>query len=315
MANQYTTWTDEEITFLKENAQTMTVKEIMKHINKKSATIYKKIKELDIKKWDANGEQWHEKEVEFLNDNYYLHSYSKIGKILRRSKSSVEQKARNMGLVKSSTRKWTDDEIEYLKKHIDNTDYETIARHCKRSILACRTKACELGLVSYKWRGQKLKKEQQLFIIQNANKYTDSFFASKFNCSIEAIEEVRKRHGVIKTGNEVSGKTLPEQKVEEILEFIDIPFAYNQSVADYRPDFYNEEHKLIIEVQGDYWHCNPYLYPDGPKDEVQIKHVLRDYYKKCYFLSRGYQILYVWEYDILHDIEKVKEEIKQFCRP
>ena len=28
----------------------------------------------------------------------------------------------------------------------------------------------------------------------------------------------------------------------------------------YKLDFYNKEHNLVIEVMGDYWHCNPSIY-------------------------------------------------------
>lgn len=309
MANQYSTWTEKELAFLQENAQTMTVKKLMQYIPKKESTIYKKIKELGIKKWDANGEQWSEEDITYLEDNYFLYSYTQIGKKLGRSKSSVEQKARNMGLQKVMTKPWSEDDIQYLTDNINSTDYETIGRYLKRSIQACRTKAHDLGLVSYEWRGQKLKKEQQQFIIANADKHTDSYFADKFKCSIEAVEAVRKRHGIHKVGNEVKGKTLPEQKVHDILDTYPVDFIYNQPCGEYRPDFINHEIKIVIEVQGDYWHCNPYLYPDGPKDEIQIKHIVRDYYKKCYFLSRGYRILYLWENEIMNNIEKVKDRI------
>lgn len=64
------------------------------------------------------------------------------------------------------------------------------------------------------------------------------------------------------------------------------------------------------EVQGDYFHCNPYIYEDGPKDEVQIKHIIRDYYKKCYFLSKGYKIIEIWELEINQNLENVKNKIK-----
>lgn len=40
-----------------------------------------------------------------------------------------------------------------------------------------------------------------------------------------------------------------------------------------------------------------------------IKHVLRDYYKKCYYLSQGYYILELWEHDINHNPKGVIENI------
>lgn len=109
----------------------------------------------------------------------------------------------------------------------------------------------------------------------------------------------------------MSGPTYIEQFVMDILDECKIDYIYNKNLGPYKPDFQIINTNIIIEVQGDYYHCNPLVYGDGPKDEIQIKHVLRDYYKKCYFLSRGYKIIEIWELDINKNPDKVKNIIEQ----
>ena len=39
---------------------------------------------------------------------------------------------------------------------------------------------------------------------------------------------------------------------------------------------------VLIEVNGDYWHCNPKVYVNGPINEMQKAHIRRDFAKKAY---------------------------------
>ena len=43
---------------------------------------------------------------------------------------------------------------------------------------------------------------------------------------------------------------------------------------------------------------------------IQIKHIIHDYYKKCFYLSNGYKYLEIWENEINQNPKKVKEKIK-----
>ena len=191
---------------------------------------------------------------------------------------------------------------------------EEISKKINRSLSAIYTKVLELQLIPDEHKGhKKLKKEQILFIVENSDKFTDSEFAAKFKISISAVEDIRKKHGIIKTGNEVSGPTYIEVFVKNFLDEINIQYLFQEKIDNlYIPDcqIYTNNKKIIIEVNGDYYHCNPYIYKDGPKDEIQIKHIIRDYYKKCYYLSRGYILLDIWESEINNCPEDVKNKIK-----
>ena len=46
-----------------------------------------------------------------------------------------------------------------------------------------------------------------------------------------------------------------------------------------------------------------------------MQHVLRDYVKKCYYVSNNYVVLYIWEDDIKNHPEQVKSEVLELILP
>lgn len=60
--------------------------------------------------------------------------------------------------------------------------------------------------------------------------------------------------------------------------------------------------KILLEINGDYWHCNPliynenYMHPHIKKSASEIW--LKDYYKKTNAEKYGYKVIYIWEYEI-----------------
>ena len=309
--------TDEDKKYIEKHYQEKTVKELAEDLNKGLGTIYKTIQKLGLQYENRDGKVWTEEEIEFLQKNYLFMTYVEIAEHLKRSLRSVQGKAHLLGLQKGiSAKNWSQEELQFLKDNANSMGYDEIAKHINRSIGSIYNKVYELQLVSDDTKNcRKLKKEQVLFIINNCDKMTDLQLAKKFKVSEKAISEVRKKHGIKKTGNEVSGPTYIELFVQDFLNANKIEYIYNQRLGDYVPDFQIKNTKILIETQGDYYHCNPYVYTNGPKDDVQIKHVIKDYYKKCYFLSRGYTILCIWEKDINENPQKIKEEILKVCRP
>lgn len=312
MANQHRPWNEEELQYIRDNYRDKSPKIISEELGRSHSNVYRQMKLMDLVN-PKGCVQWAPEEEEFLVSNYKTMKYSEIGERLNKTASAVQQHLKKMGYTKEThCANWTDKEKQFLIDNIDCLNYSEISKEIGRSIHAIYTKASEMDLVSKDTMSMKLKKEQQMYIVANADKMTDKELAIKFGTSVEAVSAVRKKYGIKKTGQEVSGKTYPERVVEGILHELEIEYVYNEMEGEYRPDY--RMGKFIIEVHGDYYHCNPYLYPDGPKDEIQIKHVLRDYYKKCYYLSRGYKILYIWEYDIHHNMEDVNKQIRDFCR-
>jgi hypothetical protein len=69
--------------------------------------------------------------------------------------------------------------------------------------------------------------------------------------------------------------------------FGDIPFT--EEVETYRPDFTLEEYRIIIRVQGAYWHTRP---GDAESDAKSA----------ALFTMLGWKVYDLWEFDIIKDI-------------
>ena len=137
--------------------------------------------------------------------------------------------------------------------------------------------------------------------ISNANKIYSSDPIVKQRQRELAIDRIRKNKYKM---------TSPERILKSILSELSIPNHYNFILDKrYQYDFRITNTNIIIEVQGDYWHCNPKLYPDGPKSERQKFKIKRDNEKKHYAEQKGYSILYVWEDELKNDIQLVKEKV------
>lgn len=94
-------------------------------------------------------------------------------------------------------------------------------------------------------------------------------------------------------------KTRPEKLVEEWLIKNNILYRYNFISTQYQYDFRILDTNIIIEVQGDFWHANPEIYPDRSKLRPrQIFKIERDKIKLQYALDKGWKILYIWEAQI-----------------
>lgn len=117
-------------------------------------------------------------------------------------------------------------------------------------------------------------------------------------------ETSRKRYARNHTGfvdpyPEVLG-SVPEKIVYARLTLMRIPFMTQSMftvnipeislVKDYRPDFILPDAKIIIEVQGSYWHTLP-----GALES--------DSYKYALFTAMGYKVLIWWDYEIETDLD------------
>lgn len=96
--------------------------------------------------------------------------------------------------------------------------------------------------------------------------------------------------------------TVPEKMVYEQLVRRSIPFWFQNEVnfsipeiefaKDYRPDIVLYSLKIIIEVQGSYWHSKPQAIED-------------DAFKFAVYEATGWKVLAWWDYDIIYDINKL----------
>jgi len=79
--------------------------------------------------------------------------------------------------------------------------------------------------------------------------------------------------------------TKPEKMVMSIISKNKLPFSY---VGGFNPDFIDERLKIIVEVQGSYWHNLPNMIE---KDKRKF-----EAYKK-----EGFDIIEIWEHELVRD--------------
>jgi very-short-patch-repair endonuclease len=94
-------------------------------------------------------------------------------------------------------------------------------------------------------------------------------------------------------------------KLEKRVAKIGRQFGFEPSVAvgRYLADILNENKKIIVEVNGDLWHCNPKFWKADdihPNKKVSAQVIWdRDAKRKLYLESLGYKIFVLWEDDIM----------------
>jgi len=104
-----------------------------------------------------------------------------------------------------------------------------------------------------------------------------------------------------------------EDKFCEILDNLNIKyqqFFYAKSIKAFY-DFYLPIFNLIIEVDGDFWHCNPNTKYSEPIYETQIKNLKRDQEKNKWASDNNYKLLRFWEYDINNNVSQIVETLKK----
>ena len=57
--------------------------------------------------------------------------------------------------------------------------------------------------------------------------------------------------------------------------------------------------KVALEADGDFFHCNPALYPTGPTCHIQRRNQQNDWAKDAFLKQAGWIVLRFWETDIL----------------
>lgn len=192
---------------------------------------------------------------------------------------------------------WGDPKSEKRVKAISNTRKAKFAsgeyNHIKEAIKKTR-KNPELGKkISKTSKGVPKPKPKGFGIGRKHSEET------KEKMSESAIERI------IVTDQNHSSKL--EEKFLFMLDIMDIEykrFFYAKSIKAFY-DFYLPDYNILIEVDGDFWHCNPNKFLD-PKYESQKNNLKRDKEKNQWALENRYKLLRFWEDDINNNIKEVK---------
>jgi G:T-mismatch repair DNA endonuclease (very short patch repair protein) len=81
-------------------------------------------------------------------------------------------------------------------------------------------------------------------------------------------------------------------------------------------DFGNKQHKILLEVQGDYWHGNPTVFGPNkrPLNTIQLAKMSRDVTKEKFCVQHGFTLFKIWEMDIKAENFGTLDQIRDLIR-
>lgn len=141
--------------------------------------------------------------------------------------------------------------------------------------------------------------ERNPFFGRNHSDETKAILSSKHKQWASVNKDLLRQNG-LKCASRRIKKTLPEIKVEQWLTRNNIPYIYNKIIPNVGQFDFFVGPNILIEVHGDYWHCNPNKYPNGPINERQQYKIVRDLEKKS-AISTTHKLLVIWEEEINND--------------
>lgn len=133
------------------------------------------------------------------------------------------------------------------------------------------------------------------------NFHNNVFFKSKEWAETNRNFALQKlSNGTFKTDNSL------QQKINNYLDDLKVKYINEKPFDHWSVDNYLLEYNLIIEVNGDYWHCNNIKFKKI-KYKLQLDRIQKDCIKnKSIFNNNNIKILYLWEYDINNNFELCK---------
>lgn len=135
---------------------------------------------------------------------------------------------------------------------------------------------------------------------------------------IEYTPERREKMKEIAFENSRSSKRFDsciQLVTNNILDKNNIAYKREFIVGYYAVDNYLPDYHLFIEVMGDYWHSSPLKYNEDKYkiNAIQRKTLQHDKQKHTYIKNHfNKEILYLWEYDIEHNIDVCEKLVFEY---
>lgn len=101
-----------------------------------------------------------------------------------------------------------------------------------------------------------------------------------------------------------------EKIVSDKLKEFQLSFEYSVILNYKQFDFGSKKHKILLEVQGDYWHGNPKIYQKNQLNTTQKNNIKRDKEKTKFAKKNNMKLYTIWESDIKCNNFSVLEEIR-----
>lgn len=106
---------------------------------------------------------------------------------------------------------------------------------------------------------------------------------------------------------------LEDDFAHDFLDKLNIKYSRQYEAKDIGRfyDFYLDNSRLLIEIDGDYYHSNPNTYDEDKLSPMQKKNRRVDKLKDEWALMHGIPIIRFWESDIRKNPDKVLKELKE----
>lgn len=146
-----------------------------------------------------------------------------------------------------------------------------------------------------------------------SNQCRRKWYSTIFSQSDEWKEISQKRAISILANRQIDTNTKPQIMINNLLNEMKISYINEKGFKYYAVDNYLDKQHLIIEVMGDFWHCNPIKYNNPNAQEIHRKRIPKDKAKHTYFKNNyNIEILYLWENDIYNNIQLCKLLIENY---
>jgi hypothetical protein len=191
-------WTDDEVQYLKENAEYGNYQEIADYLGRSYVSVKSKANKININ----TRIKWTDERKDFLRDTWPKKTDKEIADKLDCTKKAVELQRSKMGLVNDHL--WTQDEKEFLKKNWREMSDKQLAEELDRTQTAVVNERHELDIIrpenhcgkfnqGIHWTDDKVE-----FLKNNFSNMNWKRIADKFNTTHKAITDKAAELGLEK---------------------------------------------------------------------------------------------------------------------
>lgn len=154
--------------------------------------------------------------------------------------------------------------------------------------------------------------------IKNRQKISNTLKNKYDSGDLDYLKEIQRKTAI---KNQANGKlkTAPiskaEKEIRKIIEDIGYEVIPQFNIGSLKYDLFIKDINLLIEYNGDYWHCNPEKYDDKyfhKKKKMTAKDIWKkDEEKIKLAISSGFKIITIWESKFISNKES---EIKKILK-
>lgn len=257
---------------------------------------------------------------ELMEELYFVHKYTSnyickeilLKKGYKTTAGSLIERSRKLGITTPT--------------HTEAVNNQTSQRKKQQTCLAKFGQINPLckGTKSYKKRNASVKKKYgvlNVFQLEETKIKSKQTLLEKYGVTNPIdIPSYKRNNGRLSSIHKKVANYLIDIHVEFELEKGNLFKAYNKILQrDYNPivDILIEKKRLVIEINGDYYHANPKKYKATDiiykwKGHQLVKSVWKfDKQRIKQIESFGYTVIVLWEHDIRNNFDKVQSQLNE----